>query len=82
MPHTCPNHPDRKLAKNGTNTKSGTQRYRCTAKGCNYSLSDSPHTQGRPLKGDEPMSNAERQAVYKLRQDEKPIENINLEENQ
>ena len=79
---TCPNHPDRKLAKNGTNTKSGTQRYRCTAKGCNYSLSDSPHAQGRPLKGDEPMSNSERQAEYRVRQDERPIENVNLEENQ
>lgn len=71
MIQTCPSHPDRKLAKNGFNTSSGTQRYRCTAKGCTYSLSDSPHTQGRPTKGDEAMTNADRQAEYRVRQDEK-----------
>ena len=69
---TCPHCPgDRKLAKNGFNAKSGTQRYRCTAKGCTYSLSDSPHAQGRPIKWDEAMTSAKRQAEYRVRQDEK-----------
>ena len=76
MKPTCPHCPGaRVLAKNGTNL-SGTQRYRCTAKGCGYSLSDSPHTQGRPTKGGEAMTDAERQADYRARQDEKKtIEN-------
>jgi len=82
MRPTCPICPgDRALAKNGFNAKSGTQRYRCTAKGCTYSLSDSPHTQGRPTKWDKAMTDAERQAEYRLRQEEKKaIENTNSKE--
>ena len=74
MIHTCPNCPkcDRALSKNGSNL-SGTQRWRCK---CGYSMSDSPHKQGRPLKWDEAMTSAERQAEHRLRQDEKKsIEN-------
>ena len=82
MNPTCPICPGpRELAKNGFN-ESKTQRYRCTAKGCTYSLSDSPHTQGRPTKWATAMSNADRQAEYRVRREEKrSIENINLEEN-
>ena len=82
MKPICPICPgDRALAKNGTNAKSGTQRYRCTAKGCTYSVSDSPHAQGRPTKWDKAMSSADRQAEYRVRQDEKrTIGNINLKE--
>ena len=77
MKPTCPICPgDRPLAKNGCNAKSGTQRYRCTAKGCNYSLSDSPHKQGRPTKWDKAMTDAERQAEYRVRQEEKPIDDL------
>ena len=80
MKPTCPHCPgDRNLAKNGFNTKSKTQRYRCTAKGCTYSVSDSPHTQGRPTKWDKAMTDAEKQAEYRVRQEEKrtiaPIDN-------
>ena len=77
MNPTCPICPGpRELAKNGFNPKSLTQRYRCTAKGCTYSLSDSPHAQGRPPKWDEAMTNADRQEEYRVRQDEKKaIEN-------
>ena len=80
MNPTCPICPGpRALAKNGFNAKSGTQRYRCTTKGCTYSLSDSPHAQGRPTKWGKAMTDAERQAEYRVRQEEKkaiaPIDN-------
>ena len=72
MKPTCPNCPDdRALAKNGFNALSETQRYRCTAKGCTYSLSDSLHKQGRPTKWDKAMTNADKQAEYRVRQEEK-----------
>lgn len=81
MRPTCPICPgDRKLAKNGFN-KSGTQRYCCTAKGCTYSETDGPRLPGRPLKADgtEAMTNADRQAEYRVRREEKrtiePIDN-------
>jgi len=76
MRPTCPICPgDRALAKNGFN-KSGTPRYRCTAKGCTYSETDGPRLPGRPLKDIKAMSNADRQAEYRVRQAlKKSIEN-------
>ena len=65
MPPTCPKCPDdRPLSRNGHN-ESGTQRWRCK---CGYSMTDSANTQGRPRHGEEPLTNAERQALFKERQ--------------
>lgn len=62
--YTCPSHPDRTLARNGT-TKSGFQRWRCTC--CGYTRTDSANTQGRPLIGDRPLNNVERCKRYRGR---------------
>ena len=59
-----PYHCDRPMRRNGKQAKSGAIQYRCK---CGFTCTDGDRPAHRPLLGDEPLSQVERNRRYRAR---------------